>query len=90
DGLDLASAERLVQLRQRTPFRSMAEFNAQIKALAPITARLDVRTAFFEVGGRLRLADRVLEERSLVQRLNGGQTQVIERERISSREQAGS
>ena len=90
DGLDMASAERLVQLRQRTPFRSLTEFNAQITALAPISARLDVRSSFFEVAGRLRLDDRVLEERSLVQRLNGGQTQVIERERISSREQSGS
>lgn len=90
DGLDLASAERLVQLRQRTPFRSLAEFSAQVATLTPIGARIDVRTSFFEVAGRLRLADRVLEERSLVQRLNGGQTKVIARERISSREQGGS
>ncbi|HET6600250.1 MAG TPA: type II secretion system minor pseudopilin GspK [Burkholderiaceae bacterium] len=90
DGLDLASAERLVQLRQRSPFRSVAAFKTQIKSLEPITARLDVHSAFFEVSGRLRLADRVLEERSLVQRVSGGRTEVIERERISSREQAGS
>jgi general secretion pathway protein K len=88
-GLDLASAERLVQLRQRTPFKDIPSFNTQVAALAPITAKLDVRSSFFEVHGRLRLADRVLVENSLVQRLPNGQVNVLHRERVASLDQAG-
>ena len=86
-GLDLGSAERLLQLRQRTPFKNLADFVAQVRALEPIAAKISVSSNFFEVRGRLRLTDRVLEERSLVQRLPDGQVRLIERERVSSREQ---
>ena len=86
-GLDLGSAERLLQLRQRTPFKNLADFVAQVRALEPIAAKISVSSNFFEVRGRLRLTDRVLEERSLVQRLPDGQVQLIERERVSSRDE---
>ena len=86
-GLDLGSAERLLQLRQRTPFKNLADFVAQVRALEPIAAKISVSSNFFEVRGRLRLTDRVLEERSLVQRLPDGQIRLIERERVSSRDQ---
>ena len=88
-GLDLATAERLLQLRQRAPFKDLASFTAQIAGLLPTTAKLDVRSNFFEVRGRLRLVDRILVERSLVQRLPGGRINVLQRERISSIEQDG-
>jgi hypothetical protein len=42
------------------------------------------------VSGRLRLVDRVLVERSLVQRMPTFQINVLQRERISSIEQEGS
>ena len=86
-GLDLGSAERLLQLRQRTPFKNLGDFVAQVRALEPIAAKISVSSNFFEVRGRLRLTDRVLEERSLVQRLPDGQVRLIERERVSSRDQ---
>ena len=86
-GLDLGSAERLLQLRQRTPFKNLADFVAQVRGLEPIAAKISVSSNFFEVRGRLRLTDRVLEERSLVQRLPDGQVRLIERERVSSRDQ---
>jgi general secretion pathway protein K len=88
-GLDLATAEHLVQVRQRTPFKDIATFTAQISGLAPLTAKLDVRSSYFEVRGRLRLVDRVLVERSLVQRLPGGTVNVLQRERVASLEQVG-
>jgi general secretion pathway protein K len=88
-GLDLATAERLVQLRQRTPFKSVEAFAAEVATLAPLTAKLDVRSSYFEVRGRLRLVDRVLVERSLVQRLPSGQVNVLQRERVASLEQVG-
>ena len=72
DGLDLGTAERLVQTRQRTPFQSLAALQAQLpKDLKADPARVGVASNWFEVAGRLRLEERVLEERSLLQRENG-------------------
>ena len=91
-GNDHASAERLLQVRQRTPFEDLTKFWAQLPALAPKAgatspqARLSVSSAFFEVRGRLRLSDRVLEESSLVQRMQNRQVDVLRRERVASRE----
>ena len=89
--IDPATAESLLQVRQRTPFKTLASFTAQAALQAPPTASLDVFSSFFEVRARLRLADRVLVERSLVQRVSGSlQVNVLRRERIASLEQAGS
>ena len=86
-GNDHATAERLLQVRQRTPFKSQAEFSAQAPALAlAALPKLSVNSHFFEVRGRLRLSDRVLEESSLVQRVSGRQVDVLRRERVASRE----
>lgn len=88
-GMDPASAERLIQIRQRTPFKDLPGFTAQVAAFAPLTAKLDVRSSFFEVRGRLRLVDRVLVERSMVQRLPNGQINVLQRERIAGLDEVG-
>lgn len=88
-GMDPATAEHLVQLRQRTPFKTLGDFTSQIPALAPVTAKLDVRSSYFEVRGRLRLVDRVLIERSLLYRQPTGQSVVLQRERVASLEQVG-
>ena len=88
-GLDLATAERILQVRQRTPFRDLPTFTAQVSSLAPLTAKLGVKSDYFEVRGRLRLTDRVLVERSLVHRLPNGQIDVIRRERVASLEEPG-
>ena len=89
-GLDAGSAERLVQLRQRTPFHTKSAFNDQIKSL-PQDANIDVVSSFFEVRGRLRLADHVLTVRSRVPRVQPNrQIIVVMRERIASLEQVGS
>ena len=87
-GLDLATAEHLVQVRQRTPFKDIATaFAAQVPGLTLPTTRLDVRSSYFDVRGRLRLVDRVLVERSLVHRLPNGVVEVMRRERIASLDQ---
>ena len=89
-GLDLATAERLVQVRQRTPFKSLQEIEAQIPGLSPLPGtQLGVNSSFFEVSGRLRLGDRVLEQRSLVER-RGIEVIALQREQVSSREVPGS
>ncbi|MEO7057839.1 MAG: type II secretion system minor pseudopilin GspK [Caldimonas sp.] len=88
-GLDLATAERMVQARQRVPFKSKAD----VQRLAPglpeeSFTQVDVVTNYFDVRGRLRLGDVALEQRSLVQR-RGLTVVVLQRERVSSRDSAG-
>jgi type II secretory pathway component PulK len=78
-----------VQLRQRKPFKDLPAFTAEVASLAPITAKLDVRSSYFEVNTRLRLQDRVLVERSLVQRQPNLQINVLHRERVASLDQVG-
>jgi general secretion pathway protein K len=91
-GLDAGSAARLIQIRQRTPFLDIAKgMGTAFPNLDLQNANIGVDSAFFEVTGRLRLSDRVLTERSLVQRLPppSRQINVLNRERIASLEQVG-
>ena len=81
--LDSATAERLIQLRQRTPFSDLTKFGEQVPTLTLPPGTVDVRSSFFEVRAQIRLADRVLVERSLVQR-KGRQIDVLRRERVAS------
>lgn len=86
DGLDLGSAERLVQARQRKPFEGLDEVKAQLPpTLVLEPARVAVSSSYFFVEGRLRLEDRVLEERSLLERRGADrdfEVVVLRRERI--------
>ena len=67
DGIDPGSAERLVQARQRKPFRTLDEAREQLPQGTTLEPnRVSVDSSYFEVAGRLRLEDRVLEERSLL------------------------
>jgi general secretion pathway protein K len=85
-GLDLASAERLLQVRQRSHFKNTDEVYDQI----PGIARADkppfgVASKFFEIRGRLRIGDRVLEQRSLAERSDKG-VKLSQRAQVASRE----
>lgn len=83
DKLDLGTAERLVQQRQRQPFESLEQVRAQLPPNTPLdAARLSVTSRWFVVSGRLRLDERVLEERSLVERRDADVV-VRRRERIN-------
>jgi len=90
-GLDLGGAERLVQVRQRTPFKKIDD---ALQHLPPtIVQRMDAKavnisSSFFEIRGRLRLDDRVLEESSLVQR-RGREVVPLSRRRENTRELPG-
>lgn len=89
DGLDVGTAERLVQTRQRQPFQSLADVQALLPAgMTADAARVTVASSWFEVSGRLRLEERVLEERSLLQR-DGDRVIVRRRERRSVSSPAG-
>lgn len=83
-GLDLAQAQRLVAERERNPFKQLSDAGLLIPTLA---AQLNdqqhgTRSAFFEVKGRLRLDNTVIEERSLVAR-TGLDVRVLWRERVA-------
>jgi general secretion pathway protein K len=90
-GLDQGSAERLIQVRQRTAFADRASIEKQIPGIKLPPSSVDiVRSKYFIVTGRARLADHVLTERSLVRRVQGpaSQFQVLWREPVSTLEQA--
>ena len=82
DEMDLASAERLVQVRQRTPFRGLEDVKRVLPSAKMDAARVGINSKFFEVTGRLRLERRVLEERSLVER-KGIDVVPLRRERVN-------
>lgn len=69
EGLDRGTAERLVQQRQRQPFRNLDDIKQALgEGMKVEEARIGVRSDFFDVYGRLRLEDRVIEQHSLVER----------------------
>jgi general secretion pathway protein K len=84
DKLDLAAAQRLVQARERRPFENLANALALLgDGFSLDEQRVGVSSNFFEVRGRLRLGERSLEERSLVQRVQRI-VKVVTRERVGS------
>jgi len=85
-GLSLADAQKLVSERARNPFRSLVEVGRVVPAVASQlgAASHDVRSRYFEIRGRLRLDDVVIEERSQVVR-NDKLVRVIRRARTASR-----
>lgn len=81
--LDMAQAQSMVEQRQSAYFRSLGDAGRSISTIA---AELNneqhgVSTRFFEVKGRLRTGETVIEERSLVQREGLNSITVLRRER---------
>ena len=69
-GLDMAQAERLVSTRQLAHFRVIADAGKVVPdAAGDLNDNLhSVKSDFFEIHGRLRLDQTVVDERSVVQR----------------------
>jgi general secretion pathway protein K len=81
--VDLASAERVVQGRKTKAFKTTADASPYLPANTTITSgRASVNSSYFIVTGRLRLDERQLEQRSLIER-QGKTTTVLARERVS-------
>ena len=73
DGLSLPDAQRIVQTLRRNPGGSMAALQQLLPTgVATEDARVGVQSRHFEVLGRLRFEDRVLEERWLLERRGSG------------------
>ena len=88
-GLEIGDAERLVQVRQRTPFKTLAAAQQNLPPTIMLSDRqASVSSRFFEVQGQLRLADRVLQERSLVERRNPDVV-AIRRQRVNLNDPGG-
>ena len=72
------------------PLKGVTEVSALVPGVpADNLNRLAYHSNYFQVRGRLRLGDVVLEQRSLVKRTPQNVI-VLQRERISARERAGS
>ena len=84
--LDMAQAQRLVSLRQASHFKTLADAAAQMGQMAvPLSdTQHAISSRFFEVQGRLRLDQTVVEEHSVVQR-NGLDVRTLWRDRGSVR-----
>jgi general secretion pathway protein K len=83
DTLDVGSAERLVQARQSEPFKDVSHAAARLPVGLDLR-RLTVGSSYFEVQGQVRLGDRVLQERSIVYRpQGGGVVEVLHRQRVN-------
>lgn len=83
-GLQMAQAQRLVDERSRSHFRTLSDAGALLGELASRISegRHSVTTRFFEVHARLRMERTVIEEQSLLQR-DGIAVKALWRERAA-------
>ncbi|WP_422843955.1 type II secretion system minor pseudopilin GspK [Acidovorax sp. M2(2025)] len=81
DGLDEASAQRMLQTREARHFRTLSDVRDLLGTRVDINeSSHSVTSNYFEVRGRLRLGDAVVDERSLVRKL-GMEVTTLWRER---------
>lgn len=93
-GISLADAQRLVSERERQHFRTLPDVKAQLPPIAEfeddnagrsgagsgVPTGVSLGTRYFEVRGRLRIDNVVIEERSIVRR-DGLEVRTLQRER---------
>lgn len=82
EGLDRASAQKMVQAREARHFRSVSEVRELLGNAVDLsdTSTYAIGTSYFEVRGRLRLGETMMDERSLVRR-QGTDVTTVWRER---------
>lgn len=70
EGLDSATAQKIVQSRESSHFRTLSDAKTLVGDTISIeSSDFSVASAYFEVRGRLRLGDTMLDERSLVHKV---------------------
>ena len=79
-GISMADAQKLVATRQAQYFRSVNEAATLLNAPGAFSGTAGVNSQFFEVRGRLRIDNVVIEERSILRR-NGLDVDIVTRER---------
>jgi general secretion pathway protein K len=84
-GLDLGTAARVVQARQRKPFHAPDDIRPIIGTGngSPTLAGVNIASSWFEVVGRLRYEDFVIEQRSMVERMGPQDVRVHSTSRFS-------
>jgi len=84
ESLDMARARQLVTARALVHFQTLSDVTKLIggEAGQVVDGQHGVASRFFEVRGRLRLEDLVVQERSLVQR-DGQDVKTLWRERVA-------
>ena len=83
DGISLADAQRITAARASAHFRSVGDATrllGDVEGSQPAQAFVSVASRFFEIQGRLRIGDVVVEEHTLVQR-EGLDVKPLRRER---------
>ena len=91
EGLDLATAERIILQRATTAFANVDDLRLRLglrETLKTDAQRVNVSSSYFDVYGQLRVDDRVVEERSLLERKGIGsnaEVTAVRRERRSLR-----
>jgi general secretion pathway protein K len=81
EGLDVASAQKIIQARETRHFRNLKDVRDILGEPNGVTESAhSVASYYFEVRGRLRLGDAIVDERSLVHR-RGREVTTIWRER---------
>ncbi|KQP48594.1 type II secretion system minor pseudopilin GspK [Pseudorhodoferax sp. Leaf274] len=86
EGVDLASAQMLVQARNQKSWNTVQDFATFLDRVGLLPeSEYAVRSSFFEINGRLRMEGTVVSERSLVKRGTGRNPPVttIWRERVA-------
>lgn len=69
EGLDMGTAERLVQTRQKTPFKNVEDAQKELAGNLELNRdKVDVQSNYFEIQGKIRLEDRAIERRTLVRK----------------------
>jgi general secretion pathway protein K len=82
-GIDMAAAQKLVAARQANHFRSLPDAAKLLGDNIQLSSdRCSIASQYFEVRGRLRLDDTLVQERSVVQR-NGLLVTTLWRERTT-------
>ena len=70
DDLDTASAQKIVQSRESSHFKTLSDAQKLVGESVTLDSRhFSVASGYFEVRGRLRLGDTMLDERSLVRKI---------------------
>ena len=69
DGIDLASAQKLIASRESRHFKLISDATSLLGSNTVLDdTQVSVASRFFEVRGRLRLGDSIVDERSLVRK----------------------
>lgn len=84
-GVDLGRADRIVQRRQRAPYKNTDELRdiLGVGITIPGADLVDVQSSYFEIFGRLRLEDRVISQSYLLQRSGNDEMVVLFENRVS-------